>query len=214
MNEISSGFKPVIEEICAFNWSALDQTQLSAVGWAYYFFSVQFRENLEIAVSQHPDDKQLQRLMLEECDTDNLSPWPGVAGPGEKMDHDMFMFRVLNLNVIDHDLCVRVKQAGIAYLERVRQVDDDVRALSIVSYEDGGLERVFKAILQARHWDATPLLEGFRHFLNKHIAFDGDEEQGHGALIRHYAPDDRIRVLWTEFRDLLITAVPELNYNL
>ena len=212
MNEMSPGFKPVIEEICGFNWAALDPTQLSAVGWAYYFFSIQFRENLVIAVSQHPDDEQLQRLLREECDTDNLSPWPGVAAQGEKLNHDSFMFRVLNLNLnaLDRALLIRIKQAGDAYLERVRLVDAEVRALSIVSYEDGGLESVFKAILQAQHWD-TALLQGFRHFLVKHIGFDGDQEQGHGALIRHYVPDDRIRVLWTEFRDLLIAAVPNLK---
>jgi hypothetical protein len=210
MNEMTLGYKPVIENICALNWSTLDQTQLTAVGWAYYFFSIQFRENLQLALAQNPDDQQLQLLVQEECATDNLSPWTGVAEPGEKLNHDAFMLRVLHLSVIDEALVTRIKRAGIAYLDRVRQVSPEVRALSIVSYEDGGLESVFKSILQAPDWN-TPLLQGFRHFLVKHISFDGDQEHGHGALIRHYVPDDRIRVLWAEFHNLLIVAVPELT---
>jgi hypothetical protein len=51
VDEMTSGYKPVIEEICALNWAALDYSQLSAAAWAYYFFSVQFRENLQIALS-------------------------------------------------------------------------------------------------------------------------------------------------------------------
>jgi hypothetical protein len=54
------------------------------------------------------------------------------------------------------------------------------------------------------------LLAAFEHFLTKHIAFDSDPEAGHGALIKHLVPDDRIRSLWLDFRDLLVTAVPEL----
>jgi hypothetical protein len=64
--------------------------------------------------------------------------------------------------------------------------------------------------LQAPHWD-TPLLAAFRHFLVKHIDFDSDPDQGHGALVQHLVPDDRIRCLWVEFRDLLIAAVPRLT---
>src|SRR5450631_2067774 len=61
------------------------------VAWVYYYFSVQFRENLEIARSLYPDDDRLLQLDHGERDTDNLSPWPGVAAAWEKMNHDEFM---------------------------------------------------------------------------------------------------------------------------
>ena len=201
MDEMTSGYKPVIEEICGLDWTALNQSQLSAVAWAYYYFSIQFRENLTIAHDMHPDDAQLQSLVREECDTSNLSPWPEVAMPGEKMNHDEFMRRVLHLSPIDRDVQAVIEAAGEKYLASTRLVDDVTRARLAAQVRD--------AMLTGRHWD-TPLLEGFRHFLEKHIDFDSDPEVGHGALIRHLVPDDRIRCLWVDFRDLLIQAVPRL----
>lgn len=209
MDEMTSGYPPVIEEICGLDWPALDKAQLSAAAWAYYYFSIQFRENLLVALALYPEDQQLTRLAREECDTDNLSPWPDVSGAGEKLDHDEFMRRVLNLSPIDPDVRNTIVDAGQRYLDRVRKLNDRIRAMSIASYECGGLERVFTAMLQGRHWD-TPLLEGFRHFLVRHIGFDADPNEGHGALIHHLVPDDGIRPLWVEFRDLLLVAVPRL----
>src|SRR5579863_5504855 len=199
----------VVADIGNLNWAALNPEELSAAAWAYYYFSIQFRENLEVALAIHPDDEQLQHLAREECNTDNLSPWHGVAAAAEKMDHDEFMRRVLALNSIDKAILERVAVAGERYLEYVRQMDDEVRAMSIASYECGGLEHVFRAILKAEQWD-TPLLEGFRHFLVKHIEFDSDADEGHGALAQHLALDDRVRPLWAAFRDLFIVAAPRL----
>ncbi len=209
MDVMTSGYLPVIEEISGFKWSSLDRVQLTAVARAYWYFSIQFRENLQIALSMHPDDAQLQSLVREECATDNLSPWPGVATSGEQMNHDEFMRRLLRLSPVDPDQQVTARTAGRRYLSLSRQADDLTRAMSIASYECGGLECIFREILRARHWD-TPLLAAFRHFLGKHVEFDSDPEQGHGALIRHLVPDDRIRCLWVGFRDLLLTSVPQL----
>jgi hypothetical protein len=209
VDDLTLSYKPVIEEICELDWAELDQAQLTAVAWAYYYFSIQFRESLEIAFMLYPHDPQLKYLVSEECDTDNLSPWPDVAAPDEKLNHDEFMKRVLTLSPIDDGVRTSIKIAGQHYLSRTRQAADHIRAMSIASYEDGGLESVFKAILQAKRWD-TPLLMGFRHFLEKHIYFDSDPCQGHGALVRHLLPDDRIRCQWVEFRDLLVTSVPRL----
>ena len=56
-----------------------------------------FRECLEIARKMYPDDERLLQLDHGERNTDNLSPWPGVAASGEKMNHDEFMRRTLEL---------------------------------------------------------------------------------------------------------------------
>jgi len=89
-----------IDDICRLNWTRLSQADLAKVAWAYYYFSVQFRENLEVARSLFPDDERLLQLDHGERDTDNLSPWPGVALPGEKMNHDEFMRRTLALATV------------------------------------------------------------------------------------------------------------------
>jgi hypothetical protein len=209
VDDVSFGYKSVIEEICNFDWDALSEAELSFVARAYYYFSVQFRENLQIAVQRYPEDPQLAKLVREECNTDNLSPWPSVAGPHEKLDHDEFMRRVLEVSAIDPRIQSEIDAAGQQYLFRIRSIDERTRASSIASYEDGGLESVFTAMLRARHWN-TPLLQGFRHFLVKHIEFDSDPDGGHGSLIRHLAADESVRRLWVEFRDLLAVSVPRL----
>ena len=202
-------YEHVINDICNMNWINLTQKDLINVAFVYYYFSVQFRENLEVARNLYPDDDRLRQLDQGERDTDNLSPWPGVAAIGERMNHDEFMRRTLTLTTISQSRRRDLATLGQAYLTKIRAMDDDSRASAIASYEDGGLERVFRAILKAPHW-SNPLLQAFRHFLAEHIRFDSDPEQGHGALCRHLTPDDRVHALWAEFRQMLVRAAPQL----
>ena len=200
-------FNAVIDGICSMAWSELDSDEGMRVAKAYYYFSIQFRENLEIARARHPADPKLAELWEGECDTANLSPWPGIAAPGERMNHDEFMRRLLEFHPIGRDQ--RLTEAGLCYLEKTRQVDDAARASSIASYEDGGLSSVFGAMLGAPHWYGKGQ-RAFRFFLEEHIRFDTDDGAGHGTLSRHLPVDDRILPLWTAFRDLLIISVPKL----
>jgi hypothetical protein len=202
-------FKEVIGEICDLGWSGLDEAEVIDAAWAYYFFSVQFQENMEVARALYPDDPKLQDLESEESNTDNLSPWPGVAAEGEKMNHCVFMRRVLELAPVSDDKRYRFEAAGARYLERIHGMEKHTRALSIASYEDGGLERVFGAMLKSPPAD-SPVVQGFRYFLFAHIQFDSNPEGGHGALARHLAPDDRVLPLWSAFYDLLVGFVPAL----
>jgi hypothetical protein len=200
-------FDSVIDSICRMAWNQLDSDEVMRVAKAYYYFSIQFRENLEIARARHPEDTKLAELYEGECDTDNLSPWPGVAARGERMDHDEFMRRLLEFHPAGSD--DRLTDAGLTYLDKVRSIDNAQRAASIASYEDGGLSRIFSAMLRAPHWYGKGQ-GAFRFFLEEHIRFDSDDGAGHGSLSRHLALDDRILPLWTAFRDLLAIAVPKL----
>ena len=143
-------FNAVIDSISRMAWEELDSDEVMRVAKAYYYFSVQFRENLEIACARNSGDAKLAELWEGECDTDNLSPWPGVAAPGERMSHDEFMRRLLDFHPAGGDS--RLTEAGVAYLEKTRRVDAAARAASIASYEDGGLTRVFGAMTRAPHW--------------------------------------------------------------
>jgi hypothetical protein len=202
-------YEQIINEICNLSWTVLNEQDLIRVAWAYYHFSVQFRECLEIARELHPDDERLLQLDHGERNTDNLSPWPGVAVVGEKMNHDEFMRRTLQLTTIPEIGRLALTDIGNDYLRKVRAIDRTTRALALASYEDGGLERVFRAILTAQHWNG-PLQQAFKHFLTEHIRFDSDPDQGHGALCRHLTPDDRVLPLWVEFKQMLIDAAPRL----
>jgi hypothetical protein len=203
-------YEQVIEDICSLDWSSLTAEDLTGIAWVYYYFSIQFRESLEAARELYPDDQQLQELDRGERDTDNLSPWPGVAGIGERMNHDEFMRRTLQLSRISAQKQRNFESIGESYLSKVRAIDAQIRALALASYEDGGLESVFRAILTAQNWD-DPLLTAFKHFLVEHIKFDSDPDEGHGALCRHLPPDDRVVPLWDEFKQMLLSAVPRLR---
>jgi hypothetical protein len=200
-------FNSVVDGICGMAWDELDSDDVMRVAKAYYYFSIQFRENLEIACARHPDDAKLAELYDGECMTANLSPWPGVAAPGERMNHDEFMRRLLDFHPAGGD--DRLTDAGLTYLARTRNIDDAARAASIASYEDGGLSRVFGAMLRAPHWYGRGQ-RAFRFFLEEHIRFDSEDGAGHGSLSRHLTVDDGILPLWVAFRDLLTITVPKL----
>ena len=207
--ESPESYQQVINEICNLNWANLSEKDLIRVAWAYYHFSVQFRECLEVARNMYPDDERLLQLDHGERNTDNLSPWTGVAAAGEKMNHDEFMRSTLELTKIP-EIGRVVSEIGNKYLKTVRAIDPKIRALALATYEDGGLERVFQAMLTAPSWSG-PLQQAFKHFLAEHIRFDSDPDQGHGALCRHLTPDDRVLPLWAEFKNMLIEAAPNLR---
>lgn len=202
-------FTGVIDSICELHWSRLKPGELEDIAIMYFYFSVLFRENLQIARTLYPDDEKLAQLEQDECNTDNLSPWPGVAHTGERMDHDEFMRRVVLLSPVDGDRRSELDAIGQPYLAIIRKMDPDARARSIASCEDRGLERVFGAILTSEHWGSDSL-RAFKHFLLEHLRFDADPEHGHGALARHLKPNDDVLLTWTEFRRILVEAVPAL----
>jgi hypothetical protein len=206
----SLAYQRVVDDICGLNWAGATPKDMMHAAWGYYYFSIQFRENLRIARALYPDDAKLVELEQEECDTANLSPWPGVAMDGEKMNHDEFMRRTLQLTPIPVDKALVFEVIGNSYLERVRKMDHAARAASIASYEDGGLEAVFGAMLRFRNWD-NALLRAYQHFLVQHVRFDSDPEHGHGALSRHIPVTDDVLPLWIAFRDVLLACAPALG---
>jgi hypothetical protein len=198
---------PVIAAICNLRWQDLRNDELLMVATAYHYFSIQFRENLEIARALRPDDLGLADLYEEECDTDNLSPWPGVADAGERLNHDEFMRRLLALEPIAD--AQRLEAAGAAYLATVRAIDPAIRAQSIISYEDGGLSNTFQAMLRAPSWEGVSA-QAFKFFLQRHIQFDKNETAGHGLMVRHLKESCDVTPLWTAFLEILTISAPRL----
>jgi len=197
------GEAEIVAAICALDWQGLTRAELMDAMWAYYFFSIQFRENLLVARALFPGDAKLKALESEECDTANLSPYPGVADEDERLNHDEFMRRAIGLVPMDARRSREIRRHGTRYLEAVRRSDPDARALSIASYERGGLEQVFRAILTAPHWD-NPALAAFHHFLRGHLQLDDH----HGSLVGHLNTQEKAAPLWLLFHDLLLDCVP------
>jgi hypothetical protein len=200
-------FESVIDEISRLSWEKISNDDLLKIAKVYYYFSIQFRENLTLACQLFPRDENLKKLYREECNTDNLSPFPGITEVNERINHDEFMKRLLLLQPIQQESCL--DQAGMAYLRQVHQMDASIRARSIASYEDGGLYNVFSAMLRAPRWQGAGQ-QAFRFFLEEHIKFDTGVDGGHGALSRHLGRDDDILPLWTAFKELLMKAAPIL----
>jgi hypothetical protein len=200
-------FTKIIGDICALSWENIDRAELFSVMQVYYYFSIQFRQNLEIACNMFPEDEKLHTLYVAECNTDNLSPWPGISMNGENLDHDEFIRRAL---LLQPELRSRdLDELGMLYLSKIHSVDDLSRAKSIASYEDNGLSRVFLSILSSPDWRGSGL-QAFKHFLEKHIEFDGDGEESHGLLSRHLLADDSVVPLWGAFHELMLSAAPRL----
>jgi hypothetical protein len=203
------GYNEIIEEVCSLSWAGLSKEELISVAWIYYYFSVQFCENVGIARALYPDDERLEALDRGERNTDNLSPCAGVVAVGEKVDHDEFMRRTLLLSPLEETQRRRLMSIGQSYLEKIRAFDDQTRASSLATYEDGGLEKLFRNILRAKHWD-DPTLQAFKHFLIGHIQLDGNPCEGHGALCRHLLPNAHVHELWIAFKESLIAGAPGL----
>jgi hypothetical protein len=133
-----------------------------------------------------------------------------VVHAGEKVNHDEFMRRLLTLSPFDDARRNAIDVVGQEYLRITRAMKPETRAGSIASYEDGGLERVFTAILRCKHWEG-PALQAFRHFLVEHIRFDSDTDLGHGSLSRHLNLDDSaVSPMWSEFKRILLASAPIL----
>jgi hypothetical protein len=80
-------FEGVINQICRMPWAKISNHEVLKIAKVYYYFSVQFRENLAIACLLYPRSENLQKLYREECHADNLSPFPGITAVGERINH-------------------------------------------------------------------------------------------------------------------------------
>jgi thioesterase domain-containing protein len=202
-------YSKVIDRICRLSWETIDHQDVMKIAKVYYYFSIQFRENLELACRLHPNDALLEKLYRGECNTDNLSPWPGVTRDGERLNHDEFMRRLLALEPLDH--LDYLDEVGFRYLSELHKLDEHARVASIATYEDGGLSKVFSAMLRAPQWQGVGQ-QAFKFFLREHIRFDMDVGNGHGALARHLGADDSVLPLWLGFKEILLEAVPKLGF--
>ena len=74
-------FEDTIDAICGMAWERLDNDEVLQVAKAYYYFSIQFRENLEIACQLHPADAKLASLREGESPCSTRNAVRRFAGP-------------------------------------------------------------------------------------------------------------------------------------
>lgn len=112
LSETTYRYLAVVDEIEALNWRSLSRDELMAACAAYYYFSVQFVQAVHIACELYPSDHSLIELRGGECDTDNLSPYPGIAQPGERMNYDEFMRRTVAMSSLGSGERRRIRRLG------------------------------------------------------------------------------------------------------
>tara|TARA_B100001989_G_C24540621_1_gene467343 strand:- start:1554 stop:2237 length:684 start_codon:yes stop_codon:yes gene_type:complete len=200
-----------VERICNLGWEDLSENQVKRALHGFYFFSQKFVDNLRTASNLYPEDDGIKSLMQEELNTDNLSPYNGVADEGEAMDHDVFLRRVIQISGLSEEENEELFTKGKQYLEAMDQMPPEAQLQCLVSCEDGGAIQMYSSVLKAQVLDSEdPALQAFKHFLQKHVEFDNEEgaEAGHGTLVRKFEMEDKhIGPFWNHFADFLETLV-------
>ncbi len=212
MNAITARFQPLaVCEIAAMNWVALSPDERVDVAWTTYFFSVQCRESLNAALQVHPDHEGLKHYAQAVCQTTNLSPWTGVASPGEAMHHDEFLRRVLTREPVCQERRARLQRLGAAYLVTTRGLNAPVKAMGVLSYLTGGLDAVYRTIQSTAQGEGE-LMRGFRYFLTEHVRLvHASQAELPSASSAGSNDGDSAGLMWTAFRDLLLQTVPSLS---
>lgn len=199
-----------INRVCDIGWETLNEQQMTSAVWMFYFRSVQFRENLEAAIRLHPDNQNLRTLTEEELHTNNLSPYNGIAAEGEYLDHDTFLKRIIETHPIPPEKRQYLENLGKEYLDSMTKMPDEIKAMCLVSSEDGGSSKIYTNILTSPQncWKSNGM-QAFRHFLQKHVEFDSTEgeDTGHGMLVRKLGIDDRVAPMLDKFADCLEDAI-------
>ena len=193
------------------NWRRLSIGELIDVAWAYYFFSIQFRENLLIARELLPDDAQLEQLGSRRKGYGQfISLSRGCRRRGASGSRRVHAESV----VADAD---RRASAAIASRRSARLISAKSAPLTVGqgprasrAMRTGVLRKCSGACCRPRI-GRIPCSQGFKHFLEKHIEFDSDVENGHGGLCRHLPPNEGVRELWTAFKESLIQVAPALE---
>ena len=105
-----------------------------------------------------------------------------------------------------------IERAGAVYLAKSRAMTITSWPRASPAMKMAACRPSFGAMLRAPSWTGAGQ-RAFRHFLEKHIEFDSDEDAGHGALSRHIPVDDSILPLWVAFEDILRCAVPAFAHH-
>ena len=126
------------------------------------------------------------------------------------MGHDHFLKRIIDKQPITDDKKQFLSELGNTYLTQLSEMSDELKSMCLVSSEDGGSKAIYQQMIKSPEecW-TSPTMKAFKHFLNKHIAFDSNEGDscGHGALVRKLGINDDVTPMLKMFADCLEKAI-------
>ncbi len=196
-------FKTVVAQIRNLPWQKLASHELLKLMVLSAYAALEFAESLRIALKLNPDNPSLREMADGELypEAHNLQH-DDYDQPG---DHSAFLLHFIKKHGLNQMFPDAVA-AGEAYLAQVRELPDEVRAMSIISRETE-LSGIFERILEDQDW-STPPLPAFRYYLARHIELDSAEETGHAALLSGFAVDDSV----TEFYRIRLCLYEGLRF--
>ncbi len=186
--------KNVIDEIKQLRWERLSASELQVLTILAAYAAREFAESLRIALRLYPESSELREMASGELETSNLQ-FGDYSQPG---DHANFLWHFINKHNLT-ELHPEAVRAGETYLAKVRELPDEIRAMSIISRERE-LPQIFERILEARDW-SMPILEAFHHYLKEHIRLDS-MEGGHADLLSSFIVTNEITVFYKARLDM------------
>src|SRR3989338_9234910 len=132
--------KTIIKRITNLPWQTLDAEDLLNLMVLSYVSALEFAESLRMALALYPKDAELKQMAIGELQATNLS-FDDYHGP---RDHAEFLAHFLRKHRVDTSEVIRM--ACIGYQQAIKQLPQDVRAMSIFSRESA-LPHVFTRIL-------------------------------------------------------------------
>jgi hypothetical protein len=174
----------LIEQIKRLSWELLSEAELEKLMVLSYFAAKEFAESLRIALTLHPTSLEFKQMAQGELNTNNLTyeKYADIGDHADFLSHFISEYKLLE----KHRDVVR---AGEAYLRRVRMLDDETRAMSVVSRERE-LPGIFARILESRNF-SNKALTAFKYYLKEHIRLDSCEG-GHADLLESYSVPETV----------------------
>lgn len=176
---MSHPLKDVIEQIVRLPWKEMNPY---VIAYASLGTGEEFAESLICAQEIFPDNNLLNQVIEGELWTDNLQ-FEHYASSGH---HVHFLFDFFLTKGLFPQVSTKVADAVVVYLEYVRSLTKEQRAMTVFSREQE-LPVIFSAILKSHSWDGLGL-SFYAHYLSKHIEWDSGEN-GHGDLIKDFDLD-------------------------
>jgi hypothetical protein len=195
-------YKQIVNAIKNLRWERLSEEDLQKLMILSAYAAVEFAESLQIALKIYPENEELRQMARGELNTDNLR----FMGYTNKGNHADFLKYFIDKHALQRKISTLVSKAGEKYLESVRKLPKEVRAMSIFSREQE-LPGIFERILEAKNWKAPGLAE-FRYYLEKHILLDS-KEGGHADLVEDFLIDDRMKEFY-KIRMEMYRIIPKL----
>ncbi len=179
-----------MEQIASLPWSKLDKEGMLSLMVLSAYSAKEFAESLRIALDEFPYNPNLQKMAKGELGTDNLQ-FNGYTRHG---DHADFLWDVIEKEKLKKKVSPKVFIVGEKYLQEVKKLPKELRAMSIFSREKI-LPTIYRNILKNKNWK-EPALQAYQYYIKRHIELDAGKG-GHGDSTAELPVTDEVEKFYS-----------------